>query len=74
MAERKGRVTIGDDGYVIGSGGNVNANECIVENRSGNVIGTTFAQEAKDAWSESRKLRYQKKWCAHRRYKSEPTS
>ena len=61
MAERTGRVTIGDDGHVIGSGGNANANECIVENSSGNVIGTTFAQEAKDAWSESRKLRYQKK-------------
>ena len=61
MDKRKGRITIGDDGNVIGSGGNVNANECDVENRNGEVIGTTFAQEAHDAWINGRKLNYIKK-------------
>ena len=44
MDKRKGRITIGDDGHVIGSGGNVNAKECNVENRNGEIIGTTTFQ------------------------------
>ena len=57
MDKRKGRVTIGDDGHVIGTGGNVNSNEYNVE-RNGNVIGTTFAQEVHEAYINGRKLKY----------------
>jgi hypothetical protein len=61
MAERKGRVTIGDDGRVIGSGGDLNAKEFNVEDRNGKVIGTTSSQEAQNAYLEGRSLKYNKK-------------
>ena len=62
MTERKGRVTIGDDGHIIGTGGNVNANEYVVEDGNGDVIGTTFTDEVNDAYMQRRKLIYLKIW------------
>ncbi|MCX9026019.1 MAG: hypothetical protein OIN85_08005 [Candidatus Methanoperedens sp.] len=60
MEQRKARITIDENGRVIGTGGNANSNIAIVENQKGDKIGQTATEEGKIAWEQQRPLRFTK--------------
>ncbi len=60
MEQRKARITIDENGRVIGTGGDANSNLAIVENQKGEKIGQTTTMEGKIAWEQQRRLIFTK--------------
>jgi hypothetical protein len=59
--KREGRVTVNDEGKVIGTGGNDYGDTVKVENQKNERIGTTTWDQVKSAYDNQKPLQYKKK-------------